>query len=211
MLEGVRTGGKLAVAFLAGWGLLALVQPVYFRLLALPVTLVSDLGQRRFDFRIDGERLFFSSKRAPRFEAELAMRPVTSNLPFLLAILAVIPGGPWAGRVSRVGVGAGLLALSHVLFLVTKVEVALVEAAYPLAGSPSLWRGLDDLFEISGKSLFPALIWLGIGFPAWQAAARARSPVPAEAPRTNQACPCGSGLKFKRCCRGRVAQRCRFG
>lgn len=195
--------GLLIAAFLVCWSVYYFTRPVYHRLLVLPVTFVYQMGERNFTFRLDGDRLIFGSRQSPRFEADLTLRPVTSNLPFMLAVLAVLPGELWRVRSVRVAWGWGFLGLSHVLFLVTKIEISLVEAGHRLAGPGVLWRAADDFFEITGKALIPLVICLGLGYRDWLRGAPARVPIPVASGgggSRNQPCPCGSGLKFKRCC-----------
>ncbi len=100
----------------------------------------------------------------------------------------------------RLAAGAGLLYLTHLGFLVIKVQLA---ALGPSASAGAgLWQLADDFFEISGKVFFPVLIWLVLALPYMLGATdrRRKEKVKQHVPGRNDPCPCGSGRKYKFCC-----------
>ena len=119
----------------------------------------------------------------------------------LMALILPVPGMRLKKRAAVVAAAIGLLYLSHVAFLVTKVEVALVTVDHPIAGTAWLWTTLDNAFEIVGKAFFPIFIWLALTFPYMMGLVDPMSkPVEDRPPGRNDPCPCGSGKKFKYCC-----------
>ena len=178
--------------------------PVYRQLLASGCSLYYKIAGEPFSFEVADERIVFRSNRHPRFEAYLDPEGVYANTVFLVALILATPGMRLSRRMQRVGVGLLLIFITHVLFLVTKVEVTLIAAEHPLAGSEAFWSFWDDFLEIVGKIFFPVAIWLllGLNFMLGDVERTQKVRRSLKLGR-NQPCACGSGKKFKRCC-GRV-------
>jgi hypothetical protein len=153
----------------------------------------------------DDSEVFFAITRGRRLEAWLETRPVFANLPILLTLVVVTPGLAWRRRLAYFLGAAGLLLITHLGFLWIKVQVTLISAQHAQAGSPALWQTLDDVFEVTGKTFFPVLIWLLLAFPYMLGALDVTPPQSAQVPSRNAACHCGSGKKYKRCCGDRGA------
>jgi hypothetical protein len=100
----------------------------------------------------------------------------------------------------RLGIALLLLSITHILFLVTKVEMTLIEAGHPLAGGAVFWTFWDDFFEIVGRVFFPVIIWLLLGLNFMLGDVEQPRAQGSEKQGRNQPCLCGSGKKNKYCC-----------
>ncbi len=191
----------LSVALYAGaWSAFQYAAPLYQRALHVGAEFYYELEGKSLRFRkMEGETVFRSYMKPP-FEAELSPRPIVSNLPFLLTLILATPAVRPRRRVIILAVAVGLLYLSHVAFVVTKVEVSLISAAHPSAGSEGWWKAADNFFEVTGKAFFPILIWLGLCLRYMLGLADRPAAPAAEKVGRNAPCPCGSGKKFKHCC-----------
>ena len=195
-----------ACFFGVAWLLFYPLQPVYRGLLTAGLDSYYALRGKNIVFSAAGSEIAFRSSSPPAFEADLSPELVYSNLTFLLALLLATPGLRVKSRATSVAAGLALLYLSHVAFLVTKVEVSLTTMAHPLGGNPAFWSFWDDFFETTGKGLFPVSIWLLLALKAMQGATREPAPsLQRGGQGRNAPCPCGSGKKYKRCC-GRAAE-----
>jgi hypothetical protein len=127
--------------------------------------------------------------------------------PALLAALVwATPGWSWGRRSRALAVGLGLLLLTQVAHFLVSIEatqhspVPTPDGPLYLPGySPDLrpvWYALWYFFEIMGRGFFALLAYLGLVAVWWGPRPTRGAP----APRRNDACPCGSGLKWKRCC-----------
>jgi hypothetical protein len=183
------------------WLAFQLIAPTYGEALAGGVGQLYRVQEKPLEFVTAGPRLLFQCHRHPAFEANLSTEGVDANMPFLLTLLLVTPGMRVGNRLLRLVTACFLLYLSHVAFLMVKVEVTLLAAEHPLAGTPWLWNTLDNLFEITGKAFFPIFIWLLLGLPYMLGEV---DPSPVRnikgQPGRNDPCPCGSGSKYKFCC-----------
>ena len=104
------------------------------------------------------------------------------------------------------GIGLGLLSISQVAFLLVNIAatqqspVMSPDGLIHLPGfSPAKQRvyyWLYYFFEITGRGFFALLIYLGLVALTWRPAGTAAAPPAGR----NALCPCGSGLKYKRCC-----------
>ncbi len=138
--------------------------------------------------------------RSPAFEAVVNLRDLTVNQPILWALLLVTPGMHLYNRIKALLSGTALLMLTHLAFLVCKIEIILIGAGHAAAGYSLLWSNADNLFEISGKGFFPVVIWLALALPYLLGKIDRRDRVPVKKIGRNDPCPCGSGKKFKKCC-----------
>lgn len=193
----------LLVVFFFGlvWLIFQQVQTPYRSLLASGAEFYFALEGKGFRFELSGPDILFRSHVAPRFEATIEPSGVYANIVLLLALLLATPGMRWKSRGLSLGGGVTLLYLSHIAFLISKVEITLIEAKHPLAGHEAFWRFSDDFFEIMGKEFFPIVIWLLLGIRYMLGArdetlAHSRT----RAVGRNAPCPCGSGKKYKVCC-----------
>jgi hypothetical protein len=192
----------VALAYGPAFFLAGLLEPIYRKLLAEALDAVYAALGGRLAFAAEGSSLVFRSAIPPYFKAGLGADQAYSNLPFLIALLAVTPGMRLSRRAFSLAAGCGMLFLSHVLFLITKVESSLIQAAHPLGnGNRLFWESLDYSFEFLGKGFFPVGIWLlfALGFMTGQVDER-QAPEPARQTGRNEPCPCGSGKKYKHCC-----------
>ncbi|HSR69425.1 MAG TPA: SEC-C metal-binding domain-containing protein [Acidobacteriota bacterium] len=183
------------------WLILYPLRPVYQNALGAGAEAYYRLEGSGFQFWSVDDRVYFRAYRAPIFEAQITPRAIYTNLPFLITLILITPGLSLRRRLVYLGVGTALLYLSHVIFMVTKVEVVLISAEYPNAGNPSLWHFADNFLEVTGKTFFPILIWLGLCLPYMLGVVdRKDRPLPDAKVGRNDPCPCGSGKKFKNCC-----------
>ena len=184
-----------------GWLFLPLLDSIYIRMLALGGEVYYSFEGKNLDFSVRGTEIFFQSRARPRFEANLSPEAIYSNLVILMALVLPTPGMRLKRRAAVVAAALGLLYLSHVAFLVTKVEVTLVTVDHPIAGAAWLWKTLDNAFEIIGKAFFPIFIWLGLTLPYMMGLVDPLPTTSKDRPTgRNAPCPCGSGKKFKYCC-----------
>lgn len=183
------------------WLIFQQIQPLYQSLLSAGAESYFALEGKRFQFELYGPDILFRSYVAPRFEATIESSALYANIVLLAALLLATPGMRWKRRGLFVGLGLGLLYLSHLAFLISKVEIALIETQHPLAGHKAFWGFSDDFFEIMGKEFFPILIWLLLGI-RYMLGARDKPLAPSRgrAAGRNAPCPCGSGRKYKVCC-----------
>ena len=206
--KGLSPGRRLALYLLfvlvllgAGWLFLPLLDSIYIRLLAVGGEVYYSFGGKSFDFSVQGAEIFFRSRSRPRFEASLSPEAIYSNIVILMALVLPTPGMRVKKRATVVASAIGLLYLSHVAFLVTKVEVTLVTVDHPIAGAAWLWETLDNGFEIIGKAFFPIFIWLALTLSYMMGLVDPLPKTVEDRPTgRNDPCPCGSGKKFKYCC-----------
>lgn len=133
------------------------------------------------------------------------------GVPLLVALILATPGWSWRRRGAALAVGLGLLTLTQIVFvLITIVATQLSPVASPegmIAGpmvSPikqRIFYALYYFFDLTGRGFFALAIYLGLVALAWSPA-EPTTPRPAgRRVGRNDPCPCGSGLKYKRCCR----------
>ena len=206
--KSLSTGRRLAVftaltVFFYAWAWLAFdaVRPAYHKALNIGAERYYDLEGKSLKFWRAGSDTVFRSYMNPPFEAQLSPRAILSNLPFLAALLLAAPGIRPRRRLLLLGAAIALLYLSQVAFLVTKVEVSLISAGHPRAGSPGFWKSLDNFLEVTGKTFFPVAIWLGLTLRYMLGLLDSPSQTPSGSRvGRNEPCPCGSGKKYKNCC-----------
>ena len=131
------------------------------------------------------------------------------GVPLLVALILATPGWTWRRRGRALAWGLGLLTLSQVAFVLVTVVATQQSPVMgpegpvrPAGFSPikqPVFYALYYFFELMGRGFFALLIYLGLIAVGWRAPA-AGGAVPARAIGRNDPCPCGSGLKYKRCC-----------
>ncbi len=194
----------VALLFGAVWLLFYQIQPLYRILLTVGLDLYYAVAGKSIAFSVSNSQIAFRSFSPPAFEANLSPENVYSNVVFLLALLLATPGMRFKTRAVSVATGTVLLYLSHLAFLVTKVQVSLTAMNHSLGGNPAFWSFWDDFFEITGRGLFPVLIWLLLALNFMQGyIEKSTLPVRGRPTGRNAPCPCGSGKKYKFCC-GRI-------
>lgn len=158
----------------------------------------------RIRFSAAPDKLLFRCHVRPAFEGSLSTKGVAANMVFLLALILATPGMRPLNRLIRMLAAGIMLFFSHLLFIITKVEITLLTASHPLAGWEGFWRTTDNFLEVTGKVFFPIVIWLLLTLPYMMGMAD-RRPSPADQTPVgrNDPCPCRSGKKYKHCC-GRV-------
>lgn len=177
------------------------VQPLYRGLLASGAEFYFALEGKQFHFTLSGPDILFRCYNAPAFEATIEASDLYANIVLLSALLLATPGMRPKRRCLALGLGLTLLCLSHIAFLISKVEITLLETKHPLAGIESFWKFWDDFFEIMGKEFFPILIWLPLGTKYMLGVSDPPLlPSGGRAVGRNTPCPCGSGKKYKVCC-----------
>ena len=133
----------------------------------------------------------------------LDVSPVSWNAIFFSTLLLVTPLRVIRARWAYIAVALVLLAASHVAFF-TFSTFTMIATAYDKNGlgfvEPRLLRALGVATQVYANMLCIALPFL-LYAPVvlWRRRPALRAP-PGLAPSRNAPCPCGSGLKFKRCC-----------
>ncbi len=130
------------------------------------------------------------------------------GVPLLAALILATPGWSWRRCGRALAVGLGLITVTQITFvLVTIVATQQSPVMSPegmmasTAFSPLKQRvfyALYYFFDVMGRGFFALLIYLGLIVFVWGAPERPRTV--AGRIRRNDPCPCGSGLKYKRCC-----------
>ena len=152
-------------------------------------------------FSRQGSEIAFRTFVRPAFEANLSPQGIYANSLFLVTLILATPGMRWQRRAWSLLLGMGILYLTHVAFLVTKVEITLIAAKHPLSGSSAFWESLDNFQEITGKALWPVVIWLLAALPYMLGKVdRVQTRDRIKGADRNAPCPCGSGRKYKHCC-----------
>lgn len=129
------------------------------------------------------------------------------NVALLAALLFATPGWPWR-RLGRTLVwGLGLLVLTQLLSFLVTIEYTKLWPTRTAAGlvlstdysraKLILFDWLYAFFEFMGRGFFALLLYFGLLALTW---GRPDATTPAHAVGRNAPCPCGSGLKAKRCC-----------
>ena len=129
------------------------------------------------------------------------------SIALLAALIMATPGWSWRQRGRALAWSLGLLILTDlVAFLVTieytKLWPTRIEAGVVLSTDYSrvkmiLFDWLYAFFEFMGRGFFALLLYFGLLALMWGRSDIAPSAHPVG---RNAPCPCGSGLKAKRCC-----------
>lgn len=128
------------------------------------------------------------------------------GVPLLAALILATPGWGWRRRGRALAVGLGLLSVIQIVVLLVNI-VATQQGPVMSPDGPILLPGFSHakqpifywlyyFFDLMGRGFFPLLIYLGLIALTWGAPQR----VSAATVGRNDPCPCGSRLKFKRCC-----------
>jgi len=131
--------------------------------------------------------------------------------PLLTALILAAPGWGWRRRGRALAIGLILLTLTQIAFFVVTIVATqqspvmspdgmIQPAGYSPIKQP-IFYALYSFFDAMGRGFFALLIFLALIAFTWDPTAAA-APAPT-APRRvgrNAPCPCGSGLKYKRCC-----------
>jgi hypothetical protein len=130
------------------------------------------------------------------------------GVPLLAALILATPRWGWRRRARALAIGLCLLTITQVAFLLVTIvatqqgPIVTPDGMIQLPGhSPvkrPIFHALYYFFELMGRGFFALAIFLGLIAFGWGAPSR---PAVAAAPvGRNDPCPCGSGLKYKRCC-----------
>ncbi len=145
----------LLILFYGGvWLLFWRIDPFYGKALTVGTQLFYALEGKNLKFFIEASEIVFRSYARPAFEARLSAEGTYSNSAFLLTLILVTPGMRLKRRSIYLAIGAAILYLTHVGFLLTKVEMSLIGSHHPLAGQAFFWEWSDNFFEIMGKASF---------------------------------------------------------
>ena len=132
------------------------------------------------------------------------------GVPLLAALILATPGWRWRRRGRALAVGLGLITLTQIAFVLVTIVASQQSPVMSPEGmmqdvgySPikqSVFYALYYFFDLMGRGFFALSIYLGLIAFGWRAP-EAMPPLPAGRPvGRNDPCPCGSGLKYKRCC-----------
>ncbi len=206
--------------FAASFALLALLwlalAPLYAHLLAtvarpfIPI-LEATSGSR---YRVDGSTIV-AARRIPLPEKQEVVTiqrtlwdgAADYNVALLTALLLATPGWSWRQRGRAVGWGLGLLVLTQLAFLAVNAEYTQlwpIPTKYGPLRPPGFSRAkavlfdwLYAFFEFMGRGFFALLLYWGRLALTWGVGGQGTA---ISAVGRNDPCPCGSGLKAKRCC-----------
>jgi SEC-C motif len=181
------------------WALHWALGPVSELVLKLGAQFYYSVTGTEFTFSNKGGELLLRSRR-PAFESLLDLQAIMASQPILWALLLASPGLRMLNRLKIAVLGSGFLWISYITFIICKVEVTLIAAGHPQAGSAILWNSIDNFFEITGKGFFPIAIWLLLTLNYLLGDMDRRKPLTVGEVGRNDPCPCGSGKKFKNCC-----------
>jgi len=128
------------------------------------------------------------------------------GVPLLAALILATPGWSRGRRWRAMGIGLGLITITQVAFLLVNI-VATQHSPFMSPDGPIYLPGFSPakqpvyywlfyFFEITGRGFFALLIYLGLVALTWGRAGTGAAPPAGR----NAPCPCGSGLKYKRCC-----------
>jgi hypothetical protein len=128
------------------------------------------------------------------------------GVPLLAALILATPGWSRRRRWRAMGIGLGLLSVTQVAFLLVNIA-ATQHSPFMSPDGPIYLPGFSPakqpvyywlfyFFEITGRGFFALLIYLGLVALTWGPAGTGAAPPAGR----NAPCPCGSGLKYKRCC-----------
>ena len=203
-LSAPRRFALLALLVLLGYGvawlLVRIAQDLTAEVLAALAPIAAALLGEPMRFHTEGPFVFFVTQFGRRLEAWVDSRDMTTDLPLLLTLMLVTPGLRWQRRLLYTLGAVGLALLVYTGFLITKVQVVLITANQATTGSPSFWKGMDDIFEITGKTFSPIFIWLVFALPYLLGRVDQRAASAPDRPSRNAPCPCGSGRKYKKSC-----------
>jgi len=150
------------------------------------------IGSRVRPTEHQGEPALQLGRQRVRVVGEESLHVQSRNIPVVLAILlAAAPG--WSLRWAGIA-GATLLG---VLVLDGWIIAGTVWPGWPRGEGP-LYHVLGILAQLKfgGWSMAPVFL---VALALWVAPMRAGIPIEGKLGR-NERCPCGSGLKYKRCC-----------
>jgi hypothetical protein len=195
------------------------VAPIYAQGLGLIGKLLIPVLEAAPDVRysVEGGRLLAhrptwlpQQKRTAPLVWPLWVAAANYGVPLLAALILATPGWRWGRRGRALALGLGLLTLTQIAFVLVTIvatqqsPVMSPDGMIQVAGfgpiKQRVFYALYYFFDLMGRGFFALLIYLGLIGLGWN------GPEPV-APRPagrrvgrNEPCPCGSGLKYKRCC-----------
>lgn len=129
------------------------------------------------------------------------------NVALLAALVLATPGWTLRQRFRALAWGLGLLGLTHLVSFLINVEYTQLwpirtnlGPLHPQGFSRPkliLFDWLYSFFEYMGRGYFALLLYWGLLTFTW---GRPDALTRAHSVSRNDPCPCGSGLKYKRCC-----------
>lgn len=199
----------------------AVVAPVYANGLALIGRALSPLLEPAADARyvVDGARVLVQrpvwlprQQRVAPLNWPVWLPAANYGPPVLAALILAAPGWTWRRRGRALAVGLALLTLTQIVFFAVTIVATQQSPVMspegmiqPSGHSPikqAIFYGLYYFFDAMGRGFFALMIFLGL-VAFWWPEPEPRvstAPLAAGRPRRNAPCPCGSGLKYKRCC-----------
>lgn len=192
-------GGFVLAAAL--WGLLA---PAYAGALARAGALVAPAFDPGSRYESEGAKVSalrplgtMPDGRVREARQGIWSAAVSWGTPLFVAAVVATPGWPWPRRWRALALGCGVLALGHFANLL--VNAALTRGRLPGAAAGGMGLLLEWLSGFFDLVLMPALP-VGLYLVLATAESSAGSSAGGGAAPRNAPCPCGSGVKYKRCC-----------
>ncbi len=143
---------------------------------------------------------------------ELWIGRANYGLALVAALILATPVWSLGQRFRRLALALGLLVMTELAFFLVTLQSSQAHPVRTQLGTvlppgfsttrQAVWGAFYSFFQVMGRGLFPLLVYWGILAWTWgrldaDGAARLRS---TGVIRRNDPCPCGSGVKYKRCC-----------
>ena len=131
--------------------------------------------------------------------------------PVLAALILATTGWRWRRRVRLLMIGLTLLTLTQVAFFIVTIMATqqspvmspdgmMIQPAGHSSVAQPIFYALYYFFDVMGRGFFALLIFLGLIAFDWPSTEASPAAAPSRRIGRNDPCPCGSGLKYKRCC-----------
>lgn len=127
------------------------------------------------------------------------------GLPLFAALVLAVPGWSWRRRGRAIALGLAILSVTQVAQLFVMIEASQqspfvtpqgpIELPKYSPAKQTIYYALYYFFELMSRGFFALLVFGGLV----ALLPETRAPAPTTAAGRNDPCPCGSGLKFKRC------------
>lgn len=204
--DAARFASRLVLAFIATAVAWFAVAPVYAGVLAGVAGALAPVLDPGAEYVSDGAKVSAlrplpvepgqAGGERRRVRQGLWSTGVTWNTPLFVAAILALPGVPWSTRGRAILIGSGVLAIGHLAGVL--VNAALTRNRLPGVDpgvGAELLQGLAGFLDFVVAPVLPVALFLALAgrAPGSARSGRAR-------PARNAPCPCGSGIKYKRCC-----------
>ena len=207
---------RLGAALLVASALWILLAPVYATALGIVaralIPVLEASPETRYDVDANGRLIAHRQVWLPKqnrlapLEQPLWVPAANYGVPFLAALVLATPGWDWPRRGRALILGLGWLTLTQIAFVLVTVA-ATQQSPIMTSDGPVGFPGhsaikqpllywLYYFFDTMGRGFFALLVYLALIAVGWTSPG---DNVSFTAGR-NDPCPCGSGLKYKRCC-----------